>query len=205
MYKALADSQGWDRAKVDINMFTKYTLQEVQATNFDPASIMIYAFPMEWTEDGSFAKKNYDLSEFDKKYARFCCEYRHLPTRSSTPPSQSLCRFASRPVRQGGSIDRHIDPPSEYDAQQYHISETRAVNRAEQLNKKLKYYYKRYDAPPQLALALTSIDVPRDTNLRIKATATDLNIEGFMAHLDVGAVAPSLHATTDLGLTLLGP
>jgi hypothetical protein len=66
------DPNYWPPAKVDSNMFTLYTLQEVQATQFDPDSIMLYYFPKEWTLDLKGTTFNTKLSNLDKAYAKFC-------------------------------------------------------------------------------------------------------------------------------------
>ncbi|WKT53671.1 Peptidase, metallopeptidase [Fusarium oxysporum f. sp. vasinfectum] len=62
----------WDKNTVDRNMFTLYTLQDTQATAFDPDSIMLYYFPASWTTNGKGTKYNTILSPTDKGYAKFC-------------------------------------------------------------------------------------------------------------------------------------
>jgi serralysin len=62
----------WDRNTVDQNMFTLYTLQDTQATAFDPDSIMLYYFPASWTTNGKGTTYNTKLSTTDKAYAEFC-------------------------------------------------------------------------------------------------------------------------------------
>ena len=66
------DPNYWDRAKVDQNMFTVYTTEQVQATAFDGNSIMLYYFPPNWTTDGKGTTFNTELSERDKAYIKFC-------------------------------------------------------------------------------------------------------------------------------------
>ncbi|GJF00935.1 zincin-like metalloprotease, partial [Phanerochaete sordida] len=61
----------WDRATVDRNMFTVYTMPSVQATTFDPESIMLYYFPASWTLDGKGTKWNTSLSAEDKVFVSF--------------------------------------------------------------------------------------------------------------------------------------
>lgn len=73
VYKDLGGPpNNWDKNKVDQNMFTLYTLQDTQATDFDPDSIMLYYFPASWTTNGKGTKYNTALSSFDKAYAKFC-------------------------------------------------------------------------------------------------------------------------------------
>jgi hypothetical protein len=62
----------WDKATVDRNIFTKYNLSQVNASEFDSLSIMLYEIPKELTNNGYSTKSNYKLSagdiEFIKKY-----------------------------------------------------------------------------------------------------------------------------------------
>jgi hypothetical protein len=62
----------WDRHKVDNNMFTKYSSADVQGTEFDPYSIMLYFYPKEWTTDHKGTRYNTELSQHDKDYIKFC-------------------------------------------------------------------------------------------------------------------------------------
>lgn len=73
VYKDLGGPpNNWDKAKVDQNMFTLYTLDTVQATQFDPKSIMLYYYPPNWTTDGKGTAYNVSLSDADKAYVKFC-------------------------------------------------------------------------------------------------------------------------------------
>ncbi|KAM6504666.1 hypothetical protein FSOLCH5_015170 [Fusarium solani] len=73
VYEDLGGSPNyWDKNTVDRNMFTLYTLQDTQATAFDPDSIMLYYFPASWTTNGKGTKYNTVLSPTDKAYAKFC-------------------------------------------------------------------------------------------------------------------------------------
>ncbi|KAL8950020.1 MAG: hypothetical protein Q9222_003914 [Ikaeria aurantiellina] len=72
VYKDLGGPpNNWDRAKVDQNMFTLYTLDKVEATAFDMNSIMLYHYPAEWTTNGKATPFNTDLSDGDKSYIHF--------------------------------------------------------------------------------------------------------------------------------------
>lgn len=73
VYKDLGGPpNNWNKTKVDQNMFTLYTLEDTQATNFDPDSVMLYYFPASWTTNGKGTKSNDSLSALDKQYAKFC-------------------------------------------------------------------------------------------------------------------------------------
>ena len=62
----------WDKATIDSNILEGYSSHDVQATAFDPDSIMLYAYPKELTLDGNGTHFNSDLSARDVEYMRFC-------------------------------------------------------------------------------------------------------------------------------------
>lgn len=59
---------GWDRARVDQNLFEKYADSQTNYTAFDPRSIMIYSIPKELTTDGYSVSWNAQLSDTDKRF-----------------------------------------------------------------------------------------------------------------------------------------
>ncbi|KAE8378279.1 hypothetical protein BDV26DRAFT_292376 [Aspergillus bertholletiae] len=62
----------WGKEKVDNNVFKAHTFDTVQATEYDPDSIMLYAFPARYTLDNKGTTRQTVLSERDKAYMRFC-------------------------------------------------------------------------------------------------------------------------------------
>ncbi len=60
----------WDRAKIEANVFRRYTHQQTNYTTFDPASIMVYPILREWTLNGFEARMNTALSQNDKQFIR---------------------------------------------------------------------------------------------------------------------------------------
>ncbi len=58
----------WDRATIDFNMFQKYDASRTQFSDFDPDSIMLYAFPASWTKTGGATKENTTLSDTDRTF-----------------------------------------------------------------------------------------------------------------------------------------
>jgi len=68
--KALAGSPNfWDEPTTRHNVLEKYTADQVNGTDFDPESIMLYFFPAEWTLNGIGTEQNEELSDIDKKFA----------------------------------------------------------------------------------------------------------------------------------------
>jgi hypothetical protein len=68
----IADLSGapnfWDEATIRHNVLDKYRLDQIIGTAFDPASIMLYAFPGSWTQSGQGTEFNGDLSKQDKAF-----------------------------------------------------------------------------------------------------------------------------------------
>lgn len=58
----------WDPATVEHNVFSKYASDQINGIEFDPSSIMLYAFPASWTLNGFEARSNDVLSEMDKAF-----------------------------------------------------------------------------------------------------------------------------------------
>jgi serralysin len=56
----------WSPDQIEQNMFRKYPLTDVTATDTDPLSIMMYPIPKAWTLDGFSAGLNAELSQNDK-------------------------------------------------------------------------------------------------------------------------------------------
>jgi serralysin len=66
VYRYYAETQGWDKATVDQNMFRKWA--DTLHSTFDKESIMLYAVPKELTMGGYEVGWNRHLSEKDKAY-----------------------------------------------------------------------------------------------------------------------------------------
>lgn len=61
-------ARGWDKARVDQNLFRKYELDQSQFTAFDRESIMLYPIPKELTDGQMEVGWNRYLSETDKRF-----------------------------------------------------------------------------------------------------------------------------------------
>ncbi|WP_433293008.1 M12 family metallopeptidase [Actinoplanes sp. CA-030573] len=59
----------WSTADVAVNVFDRYRDTRTQFTAFDPESVMLYAFPPEWTLDGRTFPENTELSAADRAFA----------------------------------------------------------------------------------------------------------------------------------------
>ncbi len=58
----------WTPAMIEHNVFSKYEFDQINGTVFDPESIMLYAFPPEWTLNGVGTDENEVLSESDRRF-----------------------------------------------------------------------------------------------------------------------------------------
>jgi hypothetical protein len=70
--KVYADLGGspnfWNKATVDHNMFETYAADQINGTEVDKKSIMLYFIPRAWTTDGFSSVENTGLSEVDKSF-----------------------------------------------------------------------------------------------------------------------------------------
>ncbi len=77
----------WDEATIRHNVFEKYRHDQVNGTEFDPSSIMLYAFPPEWTIPPTGTTENTKLSTMDKLFVAGAKMY---PGRGTTPKEVEL-------------------------------------------------------------------------------------------------------------------
>jgi hypothetical protein len=58
----------WTPEVIRHNVIEKYSADQINGTEFDPDSIMLYFFPPEWTLNGIGTKENDVLSDMDKEF-----------------------------------------------------------------------------------------------------------------------------------------
>ena len=63
-------TQYWDPTQTCSNIIEKYSRDQLNASSYDPESIMLYYFPSVLTEDGKEVKKNLVLSDTDIEWLR---------------------------------------------------------------------------------------------------------------------------------------
>ena len=66
VYNYYEETQGWDKDKVDFNVFEVASQFYTNGTSYDPKSIMQYSIEAWQTTDGYSVKDNYELSQGDK-------------------------------------------------------------------------------------------------------------------------------------------
>jgi hypothetical protein len=58
----------WSKADIDFNIVQKYSITQLNATEYDPKSIMLYSFPATLIVGGVATANNTDLSDADKAF-----------------------------------------------------------------------------------------------------------------------------------------
>lgn len=69
VYKYFKDTNGWDKKKVDDNLFAPLSKTTTNSTAFDSDSIMLYEIPESLTVGNFSTKSNTNLSDKDKEHA----------------------------------------------------------------------------------------------------------------------------------------
>ena len=65
----------WTVEQIEHNVLTKYSVDHIRGTTFDPQSIMLYFFPASWTTSGQGTRANDVLSETDKAFIASATAY----------------------------------------------------------------------------------------------------------------------------------
>ncbi len=60
----------WDAATIQHNMFDTYDVSQINGSDFDPKSVMLYSVPASWTNGGFHTEPNDTLSALDRAFAR---------------------------------------------------------------------------------------------------------------------------------------
>lgn len=68
VYAWAEKTQGWDKATTDVNILDKYQLSQLNGSDFDPLSIMLYFFPAELTNNNQGTKQNLIFSGEDVEW-----------------------------------------------------------------------------------------------------------------------------------------
>ena len=97
----------WDEATARHNVLTKYESNQLNGTEFDPDSIMLYAFPGSWTLNGVATKANEILSALDKAFIASAKMYpKNAPTATqATPLAVNAAKRTSAEIGKEGEED----------------------------------------------------------------------------------------------------
>ncbi|HET8625356.1 MAG TPA: hypothetical protein VFM14_17485 [Gemmatimonadales bacterium] len=99
----------WDEETTRHNIIRKYEIDQINGTEFDPNSIMLYFFPPEWTRNGVGTSANEVLSALDRQFIAGATMYpRNAPTLSDVEllevNEKKRTKAAIRKDRRGGSL-----------------------------------------------------------------------------------------------------
>ena len=75
----------WDEATARHNVLRKYSVDQINGTEFDPDSIMLYFFPASWTRNGIATKANEVLSAMDKQFVAGAKMYPRTGATATSP------------------------------------------------------------------------------------------------------------------------
>ncbi|NIV74675.1 MAG: peptidase [Gammaproteobacteria bacterium] len=95
----------WDEATIRHNVLDKYSVDQVHGTEFDPESVMLYAFPDDWTQNMGPTRENDDLSDLDEQFVRSAQMY---PGREAPPPRATelpVCTATAAAIAAAGEED----------------------------------------------------------------------------------------------------
>lgn len=65
VYQWAAETQGWDKETTKHNILEHYNISQINGSDFDPLSVMLYFFPAELTINNQGTKQNLRLSGED--------------------------------------------------------------------------------------------------------------------------------------------
>lgn len=107
----------WTVPQIRHNVIEKYSQNQVRGTQFDPDSIMLYAFPARWTLNGIATHANDTLSAQDKA---FMAQMYPKPTPPVTPTLPDLVPGAP-------PLQARIGTPGEEDLYRLNVTQQRRV------------------------------------------------------------------------------
>lgn len=94
----------WSRDQVDVNLFTRYSADITQFSDFDKNSIMLYPIPKDFTIGGFEVGWNKVLSDTDKKFISTLYPMMQKPTNELTIDAPAI----SAAIGQANEIDTYV-------------------------------------------------------------------------------------------------
>ena len=98
----------WDEATIRHNVLNKYSVDQVNGTEFDPESIMLYAFPGGWTHNmPGGTQDNPELSDTDKAFIASAKMYpgKAVPAPVNTPVELPVMATTPSTIQVPGEAD----------------------------------------------------------------------------------------------------
>jgi len=105
----IADLSGppnyWDEATIRHNVLDKYRADQLLGTQFDPDSVMLYAFPDSWTTNMGATHANDDLSHQDRQFVKSEKMYPGRKAPEETAVDLAVCSGTTAEISSGGEED----------------------------------------------------------------------------------------------------
>jgi hypothetical protein len=97
----------WDEATTRHNILRKYKVDQINGTDFDPDSIMLYFFPASWTLNGIGTKANEVLSAMDTAFVAGATMYPGVgaPTPVGTALKVNAAKRTAASIGKAGEED----------------------------------------------------------------------------------------------------
>ena len=95
----------WDEETIRHNVLDKYSVDQIIGTDFDQESIMLYAFPDEWTRNMGATEENDDLSELDENFVKSKDMYPGRETPDEHARELSVAKALAAEISQAGEED----------------------------------------------------------------------------------------------------
>ena len=95
----------WNEDQIRHNVLDKYSADQLHGTDFDPESIMLYAFPNDWTIGDFETHENEKLSDLDKAFVRSAAMYPPADDPISTFTELSVAASVAAEIGAPGEID----------------------------------------------------------------------------------------------------
>lgn len=64
----MEETQGWDEQQVQTNVIKRYDIDQINGSDFDPLSVMLYFFPASLTNNNEGTRQNFSLSGIDAEW-----------------------------------------------------------------------------------------------------------------------------------------
>lgn len=95
----------WSEETTRHNVLNKYRADQLNGTVFDEHSVMLYAFPDEWTTNTGATQENGELSDLDKAFVRSAVMYPGRQTVEEMAVALDVSRGHVAEISEGGEED----------------------------------------------------------------------------------------------------
>ncbi len=90
----------WTQDVIDHNLYAKYELSQINGSEFDSKSVMLYSFPASWTLNGFQSEPNDVLSDVDKAFAARVYSRAVVPSLVDLPVAEAVEASIGQPAEE---------------------------------------------------------------------------------------------------------